>query len=315
MIKSIAMNQLCLFVPISRLRFAAVIAAFLALVPTDALKHNYLTRRDERSLIGPLGYPFGFLETGRYSLTVFDFQLTPTKKHHKHDSHSHTRSLTSVTRSDLLKNIKGIGFLLKQFEDEASFHRYMAYIQEDPNRCIFEKYLELKEDDNIYGEDSWGFDLDSEYELFFDDTYIDDYTDDLGMYVDGHMDDFEMDDDFDADYRSRRQQRKRKLNRQDQEEPEGFGEVLDAVEDGIYLDMMPQNNWMPNNVSVTYNFQEGEAGFYFLMYQVCYKNTVEEDDDFFDVHSRFELDFHFSNLDMFNRKSYLSSGEMVSRNL
>ena len=47
------------------------------LVPmAQVLKHNYRTQHDGRSLIGPIGFPFGFTETGHYNLTVWDFDLS-----------------------------------------------------------------------------------------------------------------------------------------------------------------------------------------------------------------------------------------------
>jgi len=290
-----------------------VAVAFLALLPTEALKHNYYTRRDDRSLIGPLGFPFGFLDTGHYNLTVFDFQLSPTKKPHKHDSHSHSRSLaakddtncdsrTEMCLSDVLDNIKGVGFLLKKFEDEAAFNRYIAYIQDDPDRCIFQKYLDSKEKDMYVTDDSL------EDDFTFDDDYDEgaQFLDDDVLY-----DDFEAGDDGP---RSRHQRRKLKLKRNLDEEQDGSGEVINAVQDGIYLDMLPRSHWKPNQASVAYDFRPGEAGFYFLMYQVCHKiddgGSQNLNENIFDIHSRFELDFHFSNKDMFNHISYLSRGEM-----
>ena len=318
---------------------------------TEALKHNYYTRRDERSLIGPLGFPFGFLETGHFNLTVFDFQLAAPKKHHRHkkrnnknkkprNGQGHSRSLAAkadddkcdsskqLCLSDVLENIKGVGFLLKQFEDEASFNRYMDFIRDDPSRCIFQKYLDRKEDEILEEFDADDFtyypgvqDVDDGYYTHFDDfspgTFVDDeYADDdyPGRYNDGL-------------HKKQRKTRQQQIQQQKQKHQprrlenelssEGRGEVIDVVEDGIYLDMLPRSNWRPNTPWVAYDFEAGQAGFYFLMYQVCH--DIEEgapegaqDDHVYDIHSRFELDFHFSNRDMFNRVSYLSRGEMVS---
>jgi len=290
----------------------SVTVAFLALAPTEALKHNYYTRHEERNLIGPLGFPFGFLDTGHYNLTVFDFQLSAPKKLHKHDSHSRSLvvkddtdcdSKTELCLSDVLDNIKGVGFLLKQFKDEASFNRYMAYIQDDPGRCVFQKYLDLKESEIMedFDEDDFVYD--------YDDYYLDGYAGDDNGYDD--YDDYEP-----SDVGDRQRQMKRQRQRKIYEGPDGFGEVIDAVEDGIYLDMLPRSHWKQHSPSVAYDFEPGQAGFYFLIYQVCYKIDVGdsqnlEDNNNYDIHSRFELDFHFSNRDMFNHISYLSRGEMV----
>jgi len=312
-----------------------------------ALKHNFYTRRDERSLIGPLGFPFGFLEKGHYDLTVFDFQLTPIKDTHKHNNNkkrkknknnnnndgrslafwgggksaaaastSNTKcdSATEPCLSDVLEKIDGVGFLLKQFKSELDFNQYMAYIQET-GYCIFQDYLDSEKDDYGYvGDDEYRFDLDDQmFGYGGDDRYNDDRPKD-------YDDDISFDEKYNDDMRSRRrqqqqQQTKRQQRQLDIDEPQGYGEVIDAAENGIYLDMLPRDRWQPNSVSAAYDFQTGEAGFYFLIYQVCYKldyqNLVQDDaTDIYDIHTRFELDFHFSNLDYFGNKSYLSRGEM-----
>jgi hypothetical protein len=329
-----------------------------AVTIVTALKHNYYTRRDERSLIGPLGFPFGFLETGHYNLTVFDFQLTPIKAAHEHNkrkeiknsssknnsnndgrslafwgggksaaaastSNTNCDSATETCLSDVLDKIDGVGFLLKQFKDEADFNQYMAFIQETGN-CIFQDYLhsEMDDDYNYSGDEDYSFDFDDDfYGTGGDDRYDDDRPED---YIDGNY----FDDEYnygndDMRSRRRRQQQQQQMKRQrrqlDEDEPQGYGEVLDAANDGIYLDMLPRDRWQPKSASVAYDFQTGEAGFYFLIYQVCYKpdyqNLVQDDaTDIYDthIHTRFELDFHFFNLDYFGNKSYLSRGEMVS---
>lgn len=309
----------------------------------ESLKHSYYTKRDERSLIGPLGFPFGFLETGRYNLTVFDFQLSVPKKRHIHDPHSRfligggdidTTSIqsdietpSSVMLSQVLDNIKGVGFLLKQFEDEVSFNQYMAQLQADPTRCVFQKYINLKEEDNDFVNEYGIYDDDFVYHDYGSDDYSGGYYGEPWMndYDDGFdYDDRDYDDEFEEDgmrrrrvlskQRQQQQQSKhghRERNLSDEgEEEEGYGEVIDAVEDGIYLDMMPRSHWRPHHPSVAYNFEPGQAGLYFLIYQVCYKD-ISPTTAFLDIHSRFELDFHFSNVDMFGRESFLSSGEMI----
>ena len=107
------------------------------------------------------------------------------------------------------------------------------------------------------------------------------------------------------------------MKRQRRQDEEGLAQIIDVVEDGIYLDMLPRSRWTSDGVNIAYNFEEGQAGFYFLMYQVCFKTDADdsqalEDDKIYDIHSRFKVVFHFSNQDMFGHTSYLSSGEMVS---
>lgn len=357
------MNSFSSF-PALSLSIAAMI--FLVMVRlSEALKHNYYTRRDDRTLIGPLGFPFGFLDMGHYNLTIFDFQLSVPKTLHKHDPH-HRRSMignsnndnneeNAVALSEVLDNIRGVGFLLKQFKDEAAFHQYMRYIQEDPTRCVFQKYLDLKESETAddammrFYEDDYPIDDDFD-SMVYDDNVIDDnyggpYESNYDDYDYG-VDNYETDDDF-GRFRGRdltkehkrpqqhslqRRQKRRRLENgatrtlSDEEivvgeEKEGYGEVIDAVKDGIYLDMLPRSRWRPHQPSVAYDFEPGQAGYYFLIYQVCYKDNVDppenplfdqvDKNNVLDIHSRFELDFHFSNQDIFHHVSYLSAGEMV----
>lgn len=229
----------------------SLLSLFLLLSFGDALKHSYFTKDDHRSFIGPLGFPFGFLETGRYNLTVFDFELSigvhPEGEedgkfgHHAgfdhdrpHGDHDDRRGLNA------LKEIDGVGFILKKFEDESAFNHYMNWLEADSSRCAFDTYLD---DNDIFEDDDGSF-------------------------------------------------------------PDGQGEVFDPTIDGIFLSMKPASRWGPATPHVSYDFKKGEEGLYFLIYQICPAPSE-------DIHSKFELDFHFSNLDVFGNESYLSAGEMV----
>lgn len=285
------------------------------LMTAEALKHNYYTKRDPRGLIGPLGFPFGFLDdTGHYNLTVYDFVLKAPRNRHKHkdgdsqsmakDGQASTETKLELKLEDVLNNIKGVGFLLKKFKDEEAFYRYMNWYQENPGQCIFQAYLDEKTSSTDFLENQ-------------DDSVEYKYSDDIPLGYDDMDDDyFRVYDDTDDRYPGRKF-RARRLD------DEGIGVAFYEKDtnhlDGIFLDMLPLSRWKPNNPTVSYTFLEGEGGFYFLIYQICY--NVDEDatrksvrkDDRYHIHSEFELDFHFSNKDMFGRISYLSSGEMVSR--
>jgi hypothetical protein len=277
-----------------------------------ALKHNYYTRRDERTFIGPLGYPFGFLDTGHFNLTVFDFELKSPKEPHTHDPHFRLLAKDKKGKdnndkstndddgpTEMLKAIKGVGFLLKRFPDEAAFSHYMAYIQADHKRCIFQPFLDAKADNDDTIQKFMKFE-DDDYMYMEDDDYVDD-----GLYM---GDDNWYEEDLSDDDQGRRLQL---TERQQQIDPKGYGEVLQNISDGIFLDMLSTSRWRPRIPYMVYDFQPGEAGLYFLMYQVCYKDEVNKNQNQnLDIHSRFELDFHFSNLDMFGNESYLSAGEM-----
>lgn len=265
---------------------------------------------------GPLGFPFGFLDTGHYNLTVFDFVLAAPNKPHKHDPHQRHHRLEQQHRSlaapdpsgtppPLTDSIKGVGFLLKKFPDEAAFNHYMNWVQANSSRCIFQQYLERDDDDfGLYDlDDDYHFDYD--YGNFED---LDDYLYEGGG--DGSGDDLfgpgNPPDDDTIRRLSPSQQRRRR-----QEDRLGYGEVMDAVEDGIFLDMLPRSRWKPNRPSVVYDFEAGEAGLYFLMYQVCFRDDINKNkNQLLDIHSKFELDFHFSNLDALGNESYLPAGEM-----
>lgn len=323
---------------------ATVTVAWLgALEKTEALKHSYRTRHDHRSLIGPLGFPFGFLESGHYNLTVFDFQLSAPKNRHKHgDEKEHggegTGGAKELLLSDVLDNIKGAGFLLKKFKDESYFNHYMAYMQADPGRCIFQEFLNMKAEDGIIDDiDDFIYAYDED-DIYLDDYFGDDYTgagggygvaDDDGTWSSGYEG-----DDYNRDrFRFRRRALSGAQNQNQLEQTKGHRVVEELEEevggealftysgelDGIFLDLLPRSRWKPHSPSVAYDFEAGQAGFYFLMYQVCYNIEEDEssaqkvkDNNLYDIHSQFELDFHFSNKDMFGRVSYLSRGEMVS---
>lgn len=77
------------------------------------------------------------------------------------------------------------------------------------------------------------------------------------------------------------------------------GKILSAGTDGIYIRLVN------SSASVMYQFQQGEEGLYFLMYQVC--STKPFDTKM--IRSTFELDFHYRNYDFFGRENYLPAGE------
>lgn len=86
-----------------------------------------------------------------------------------------------------------------------------------------------------------------------------------------------------------------------------YGEVTDILSagaDGIYVPLRSQPTG--NTTSAMYQFQQGEEGLYFLMYQVCSKDSSEV---YAKIRSTFELDFHYRNYDFFGNENYLPAGE------
>lgn len=92
---------------------------------------------------------------------------------------------------------------------------------------------------------------------------------------------------------------------------------MNAAKEGIYLSMKEWHTQAQTYVGsgvamrkLKYAFQPGEAGLYFLIYQICPTrasgNTVVPHG----IVSTFELDFHFLNFDRWGKQSYLTAGEM-----
>jgi hypothetical protein len=211
--------------------------------PAAALKHNFIAKDMHRVLVGPLGFPFGFTDTGSYNLTVYDFEIS-FGVHEDDDDDEDDMDFRRRKMNAAINDIEGVGFLLKRFKDEAEFNHYMNWMADNETRCALEPFLQ-DEDEDL----------------------------------------FDMDDQFDFE--------------------DGDGEIVDsAAESGVFLNMKPKSRHAPNTATVYYDFQPGEEGLYFLLYQICGQPAQ-------DIHSKFELDFHFSNLDVLGNESYLSAGEMV----
>eukprot|EP00980_Cylindrotheca_fusiformis_P028319 scaffold22592_cov129-Cylindrotheca_fusiformis.AAC.5 len=204
-----------------------LLALFFLFQVGNSLKHTFSTKDDDRAIIGPLGFPFGFLDTGHYNMTVSEFSIS-YGSHGDKDDHA-----------GIMKEIEGIGFLLKKFDDESHFYNYINRIQQNGTECVFQPYLDQRDD-------------------IFDD-----------------------------------------------DQQDGVGEVLNAEVEGVFLDMTDEDSrWAPKKPWVSYDFRKGEAGYYFLIFQIC----PTPKDPF---HSHFVVDFHFSNQDIFQNLSFLSAGEMV----
>lgn len=259
------------------LQFLPVAALLLlsSVQTASALKHNYHTKNDERDVIGPIGFPFGFADTGFLNLTVYDFELSlgqgQRDDYANEDYESYLydlntrRSLKKKTNNNneepditqAMDDIRAVGFLVKRFKDESEFTHFMNWLAEDPTRCAFQPFID-------------------EYDLAGDDYLF-------------SMGESEAQEDDDDDWRYN----------------DGYGEILDDVGNtGIFLNMLPKTRWGPSAVFVSHEFSKGQEGLYFLIYQICPRPNV-------DIRSTFEVDFHFSNLDMFGNESYLPVGEMA----
>ena len=82
---------------------------------TTGLKHTFHIHRTTRTIIGPIGIPFGFNPNGQYRLTVSNFQWDVAYHHNKH--------YTKPDVTNLLQNHLEAGFYLQRYDTVASFHQ------------------------------------------------------------------------------------------------------------------------------------------------------------------------------------------------
>ena len=105
----------------------------------SALHHNFYLKHDLRTVIGPVGMPFGFLEKGYYDLQVFDFKLNIDKRKYKP-----LPGTEKLSPREVLDQVEA-GFLLKRFTNEAAFVQYIDELRANATMCTFEFFLD--EDD------------------------------------------------------------------------------------------------------------------------------------------------------------------------
>jgi hypothetical protein len=126
----------------------------------EATKHSFTAHRDSRTVIGPIGIPYGFLQGGVYNLTVFDFELTirnPNKRKPKNNKKGTTGQDKEQEweKEKVIETVEA-GFLLKQFASENDFVKYIEVMQEDPNKCSFETFRDhTPHSDDTLTDDDW----------------------------------------------------------------------------------------------------------------------------------------------------------------
>jgi len=222
-------NRINLMSVVGKILLALLFACCLE-VRVEATRHSF-HMQDGPSLIGPVGVPFGFLDTGYYELEVYNFQLTENVGGDKYEE------------LEVLGHLEA-GFFLQRYNNEAQFNEYVELLKSNHSLCAFE-YFRDREDDAL----PFGFGDDDEFS--------------------------------DA-------------NKEVKSAEHGILLKLKGTDSGS----LPKDK--PTNIS--YSFKMGEAGLYFLMYQVC-----PYDDK---IRSTFDLDFHFMNYDNFGNATYLTAGEM-----
>jgi len=235
---------------------ALTLISLHCLSETTATKHSFKVKNEKRSIIAPIGTPFGFVADGKFTLTVYDFELS-IKSHDALNSKKQKKS--NKVSPETIQDGLHAGFLLKQFRTETEFIRFSDKYMENPRSCIFESFFERVEDDDVFNDD---------------------------------------DDEFDS-----QDSDKKVVNK-------GI-EIDGGIEHGLFLSMKHrEKTWEPNTPILSRTFTKAEAGYYFLMYQVC----VTGDSSSFifkDILTTFELDLEFKNYDSFGNASYLTSGEQI----
>lgn len=127
---------------ISVVRFIALLC--LSCSCAQAMKHTFHVTQG-KSLIGPVGVPFGFNVKGHYALTVHDFELTSAKG------------------KNLDRSVEA-GFFLQKFENEAAFNQHMDYLRTNTSACSFQHFLSSNDYDATF------------YNAADDDSNFDDVT-------------------------------------------------------------------------------------------------------------------------------------------
>mmetsp|Transcript_27015 Transcript_27015/g.39508 ORF Transcript_27015/g.39508 Transcript_27015/m.39508 type:complete len:544 (-) Transcript_27015:42-1673(-) len=128
---------------------AAAFLFFQSPLPiSEATKHNFAVKEDGRSLIAPIGVPYGFLQGGCFGFDVFDFDIEVTPRR---VSHKKKETDNAAFEKEVLKQVDA-GFLLKRFSSEGAFAKYEETYLTNATQCIFDYFLD-KEKDNPFQED------------------------------------------------------------------------------------------------------------------------------------------------------------------
>jgi G protein-coupled receptor 107 len=102
----------------------------------SALHHSFNIKHDHRNVIGPVGVPFGFLDSGYYDLQVYDFELTIDSKKYKP-----IKGQESLLPEQVLEGVEA-GLILQRFDNEGSFNQYMDELRVNASLCSFEYFLD-----------------------------------------------------------------------------------------------------------------------------------------------------------------------------
>lgn len=118
---------------------------------STALKHNFAVNQDARTLIAPIGTPYGFLQNGCFGFEVFDFEIEVGHKHRKRNG----PGKLDEKKLEILRSLDA-GFLLKRFASDSAFTKYEEDYLTNSSHCIFDAFR-LKEEDPVFEDDDEGF--------------------------------------------------------------------------------------------------------------------------------------------------------------
>ena len=258
----------------------------------NAKKHIFHTKKDGRFLIAPIGEPFGFINNGYFSMSIYDFELSEKRsktgkggffssRSHQDEGASDDENMRTVGTSEGEHAFEG-GFVLKRFNTVSDFVQFESEIVADPSICVYDKFRR----DKYRHLDSISY---------YADDYIDDhiaYDPQLGFADDAEYDDFLRDGDDEYAF--------------------DFFNNIDVSVDGIYLSMKDTDLWkIPEGddkaPSIDHSFEYDEEGLYFLIYQVCASSSTAL---FSEVRSSFKVDLKFQNYDKLGKISFLTAGEV-----
>jgi len=133
--------------------FISVVALVVAADVVDALRHNFVVHQDARTLIAPIGAPYGFVQGGSFGFDVtrFDLHAGKKRKFYKIGNNQYDAGYTTHNSDEeeaaVLQKLDA-GFLLKRFASETAFAKYTETVMANTSACIFDSFIEKSHDTN-----------------------------------------------------------------------------------------------------------------------------------------------------------------------
>jgi len=116
-----------------------------------ALRHNFVANQDARTMIAPIGAPYGFVRGGCFAFDVKHFSLHAGKRHYwKIGNQEYDAGYNDEQEEEHVLKELDAGFLLKRFKSETAFAKYQEEIMANSSSCIFESFRNNEEDDASY---------------------------------------------------------------------------------------------------------------------------------------------------------------------